>query len=87
MTHSRQDIEKAILALCLARGVGKTICPSDAARALEQEDHTWRALLPAVREVAQGLARSGQIAIYRKGTAIPDHDVSGVIRLGLPRRL
>ena len=87
MTHSKQDIEKAILALCLARGVGKTICPSDAARALAQEDHTWRALMPSVREVAQSMARAGQITIYRKGEAIPDHDVSGVIRLGLPRPL
>ena len=65
-------------------GLGKTICPSDAARALEQEEQAWRALMPKIREVAQSLAHDGQIAIYRKGRAIPDHDVRGVIRLGLP---
>lgn len=87
MTRSKQDIEQTILALCLARGGGKTICPSDAARALEQEEHAWRALMPAVREGAQRLAQAGQIAIYRKGEVISDHDVRGVIRLGLPRPL
>ena len=78
-------IEETILSLCLARGAGKTICPSEVARALAVEEAAWRALMPEVREVARRLAQDGQIAIYRKGEALPDHDVTGVIRLGLPR--
>ncbi|MEL6648504.1 MAG: DUF3253 domain-containing protein [Pseudomonadota bacterium] len=80
-----QEIEKTILALCLERGTDKTICPSEAARALHNDDDTWRAVMPDVRRVAQRMAQAGQIAIYRGGRAQPDHDVTGRIRLGLPR--
>ena len=34
MTPPRAEIERAILDLLAERGAGKTICPSDAARAL-----------------------------------------------------
>ncbi|MEL7252724.1 MAG: DUF3253 domain-containing protein [Pseudomonadota bacterium] len=78
------DIEQMILSLCLERGAGKTICPSEAARALCAVEEEWRALMPDVREAAKRMAQNGKIAIYRKGEALPDHDISGVIRLGLP---
>ena len=78
------DIEKTILTLCLERGAGKTICPSEVARALQSDDAAWRALMPKVREVAHEMAKTGDIAIYHKGKQRPDHDVTGVIRLGLP---
>lgn len=85
MTPSDQDIEQMILTLCHERGAGKTLCPSEAARGLSPEDETWRALMPRVRERAQRLAQMGHIAIFRKGVPLTDHDVTGVIRLGLPR--
>ena len=85
MNHSDKEIETMILAICLERGAGKTICPSEAARALEQDGEAWRALMPRIREVAQRLSISGQIAILRKGEITADHNTGGLVRLGLPK--
>ena len=71
-----------ILTLSEARGAGKTICPSDAARAERPED--WNSLMKPVRRAAQTLAREGLIAIYRKGKPVDPDNFKGVIRLRLP---
>ncbi|MGJ3258274.1 MAG: DUF3253 domain-containing protein [Rhodospirillales bacterium] len=71
-----------ILRLVGERGPGKTICPSEAARAERGDD--WRTLMKPVRRAAQKLAREGRIAIYRKGKPVDPDQVKGVIRLGLP---
>ena len=81
MSPPRDRIAEEILRLCHGRGLGKTICPSEVARALADE---WRALMPEVRDVARGLAEEGRIAVYRKGEVVSGHDTGGVIRLGLP---
>lgn len=86
MGPSLSEIEDTILALCLERGAGKTICPSEAARAIGHTEEEWRALMPDIRAAARRMAQDGRIAIFRKGQALPDHDVTGVIRLGLPRK-
>jgi hypothetical protein len=75
-------IETAILDLIAARGLGKTICPTEAARALDAEG--WRRLLPQVRATAVGLARSGKITIFRHGKPADPDTFKGVYRLGLP---
>jgi hypothetical protein len=62
------------------RGVAKSICPSDVARAL---DPSWQRLLPAVRRAAIGLAQAGHIDILRKGKPVDPGEVKGVIRLRL----
>ena len=72
-----------ILRLVNERGVGKTICPSDAARAERGEE--WRTLMKPIRAVAINLAKSGQITIYRKGKPVDQESFKGVIRLGLPQ--
>lgn len=76
-------IEAMILALTAARGPGKSICPSDVARALHPAslDKDWHPLLPAVRRAASLLALAGQIDILRKGQAVDPLGVKGVIRL------
>ncbi|MBO6519660.1 MAG: DUF3253 domain-containing protein [Rhodospirillales bacterium] len=71
-----------ILRLVKDCGPGKTICPSEAARAERGDD--WRSLMKPVRRAAQKLARDGHIAIYRKGKPVDPKTVKGVIRLGLP---
>ncbi len=71
-----------ILTLSEARGVGKTICPSEAARAERPDD--WNSLMKPVRRAAQALAREGLITIYRKGKPVDPDKFKGVIRLGLP---
>jgi hypothetical protein len=71
-----------IVQLVAACGPGKTICPSDAARAERGDD--WRTVMKPVRRAAVKLAREGRIAIYRKGKPADPETVKGVIRLGLP---
>ncbi len=66
----------------MSRGVGKTICPTEAAKVVSE--HKWRSLLPHVRAEAVRLAQDGSIAIYRKGRPVDPDDFRGVYRLGLP---
>jgi len=78
-------IEAEILAHVRARGAGKSICPSEVARALEPDEEAWRRLLGPVRAAAIRLARQGQVAILRKGKPVSvTEEVRGVIRLALP---
>ncbi|MGW4487444.1 DUF3253 domain-containing protein [Amycolatopsis sp. NPDC004368] len=73
----------AILALVSARGSGRSICPSDAARAVAGE---WGALVPQARELARDLARSGQVQLTQRGHVLdPDGEWRGPIRIRLPR--
>ena len=75
---SDQAIEATLLRLVDARGAGKSICPSEAARALAPD---WQTLMGAVRRVAVRLALAGRIEILRKGKPVDPVDVRGVIRL------
>ena len=77
---SEQAIEATLLRLVEARGPAKSICPSEAARALAPD---WQTLMGAVRRVAVRLARAGRIEILRKGKPVDPADVRGVIRLRL----
>jgi hypothetical protein len=77
-------VRAAILDLCMERGQGKTICPSEAARRAAGDGGDWRSLMGPVRQVAVELSREGQISIYRKGRPIEPAQMRGVIRLGLP---
>ena len=67
-----------ILRLVTERGTDKSICPSEAARALSP---AWQPLLPAVRRAAVALAEAGRIDILRKGKPVEPAGVRGVIRL------
>ena len=77
-------IEQAIMELCLERGQGKTICPSEAARRVAGEGGDWRSLMALVRQAAVRLAGQGHISIYRKGRPVAPDEMRGVIRLGVP---
>lgn len=79
---SADKIADQILDLVHRRGAGKTICPSEAARALGGD---WRGLMPRVRAVAQELADAGHIVITQKGASVSALDAKGPIRLGLVR--
>jgi hypothetical protein len=78
--------EAAILALIAAAKPGRTIDPTQAARAVYKGEvlDGWRRHLPAVRQAAIHLARQGQIGIYRKGKIIDPNGFKGVYRLGVP---
>jgi hypothetical protein len=81
-----ESIEATILRLCAERGAGKSICPSEVARAIAGPDETvWRLLMHPVREAAFRLAREGRLQVLRKGRPIAPEQARGVIRLALPR--
>ena len=75
-----------ILRVVAERGPDKTICPSDAARALAgDKPDEWGPLMQPLRRVAVRLAKEGRLVIYRKGKQADPDDFKGIYRLGLPR--
>lgn len=74
-----EAITDAMLRIAAERGLEKSLCPTDVARAVSAEN--WRPLLGAVRKVAADLARQGKIEILRKGKPINPDEMRGVIRL------
>ena len=79
-------LDDAILTLVEARGAGKTICPSEAARHLGgPHPDGWGPLMVPLRRAAVRLAKEGRIAIYRKGRPVDPASFKGVYRLGLPK--
>jgi len=69
----------------------KTMCPSEAARALSKPEldqsgvESWRDLMPALRLLAFEMRDQGQIEILQKGTVLPPtqtrEETTGPIRL------
>jgi hypothetical protein len=79
-------LDEIILRLVAERGAGKSICPSEAARAAAPGDPDWHRLMPQVRAAAVGLARKGRITILRKGKPADPDGFKGVYRLGPAER-
>jgi hypothetical protein len=79
------EIEAMLLRLLADAGAGRTISPTDAARALT-EGSEWNLLMPSVRRAAVKLALAGELIIYRKGRPVDPNDFKGVYRLGLSRQ-
>ncbi|SEH48828.1 Protein of unknown function [Mycolicibacterium rutilum] len=77
---TKQRLREAILELSRERGPDKTICPSDAARAVGGAD--WRDLMDDARATARDLARRGDVEISQKGEVLdPDATWRGPIRI------
>lgn len=75
-------IEAEILRQTTLRGAGKSICPSEVARALQPAEEAWRRLMGPVRAAAIRLARAGQVEVLRKGKPVSaEEEIRGVIRL------
>ncbi|MBV8839101.1 MAG: DUF3253 domain-containing protein [Alphaproteobacteria bacterium] len=79
-------IETALLRLVAERGPGKTVDPTEAARALGG-DHPdqWGPLMQPIRKAAVALAEQGRLVILRKGKPVDPRDFKGVYRLSAPR--
>lgn len=75
------DAERAILTLAAARGGEKTICPSEAARALHPDD--WRAEMPRVHAAAATLARRGTVALTQAGEVGRPGAIVGAYRIAI----
>jgi Protein of unknown function (DUF3253) len=85
MEPTREHAEAAILDLLGRRDAGKTICPSDAARALGG-DEGFRPLMPLVRDAARALVAAGRIEVTQSGRPVDLDAARGAIRLrALPR--
>jgi hypothetical protein len=73
------ELERTVLALLASRGAGKTICPSDAARAVGGDD--WRALMEPARAAARRLVTSGDVEITQGGHVVDPSTAKGPIRI------
>jgi hypothetical protein len=81
-----REIEATLLRLVAERGLGKTLDPSEAARALGgPHPDGWGPLMQPIRRVAVALAEQGRVVILRKGKAVDPRDFKGVYRLTAPR--
>lgn len=80
--RQRSPAERAILELLGTRAPDKSICPSDAARALDPSG--WRARMDAVRDAAVALASEGLVEITQKGEPVRP-PFRGPIRIRRPR--
>ena len=78
----RQIIQDEILRQLAGREPGKSICPSEVARALRPE--AWQPLMGPVRQAAVALAREGRLEVLRKGRPAALEELRGVIRLRAP---
>lgn len=74
-------LRTAILDAVARRGTGKTVCPSEVARALASD---WRPVLPDIRRVAAALQIEGAIVVTQKGREVSMGEVRGPVRLRQP---
>jgi Protein of unknown function (DUF3253) len=80
MAVAPEILRATLLDLLAQRGPGKTICPSEVARALSP--HDWRELMPAVRAMGVELVAEGQIVVRQKGQVVDPKIAQGPIRYG-----
>lgn len=75
--YSLEPVKPHLERLLCSRTYPKTICPSEAARALSADDlkdagaDTWRDLMPAIRKYAFELRDEGVVEILQKGVVLP----------------
>ena len=80
-----EQLEQEILRLLAARGDGKTICPSEAARVVagSEERGTWEPLMEPARAAARRLVAQGSLVITQGGQIVDASTAKGAIRLRL----
>ncbi|MCB0896195.1 MAG: DUF3253 domain-containing protein [Nocardioides sp.] len=79
MSDVDSRLEQTILDLLEQRRPGATICPSDAARAVEPDD--WRPLMDAARAAAARLASAGQVEVTQGGEVVDVTTARGPVRI------
>jgi len=77
-------LEAAILDLLDRRARTSTICPSDAARAVGDEDG-WRDLMEPARAAARRLVDAGRVQVTQRGRVVDAATATGPIRIRLTR--
>lgn len=77
-----KELEAAIMRLLEEIGAGKTICPSEAARAVGGEERAgWERLMEPARAAARRLVAEGKIVITQGGVVVDGSTAKGPIRL------
>ena len=77
------EARAAILELLAKRGPEKTICPSDAARALAGDE--FRPQMDTVRDAARALVAEGRIEVTQGGDRVDLDAAKGPVRLRTAR--
>ena len=72
-------LERTIGELLDRRRPGASICPSDAARAVDP--HGWRDLMPAARAAAGRLAAAGEVEVTQGGAVVDVATAHGPVRM------
>lgn len=80
-TPSPADVRAVLLDLVRRRGSGKTVCPSEVARALSPDG--WRGLMEDVRQEAYRMADDGLVDITQRGDVVDGRTARGPIRVRL----
>ena len=80
-----RELEAVILRLLAEGGAGKSICPSEAARAVvgQEEGDAWKELMKPVQAAARRLVADGRIVIMQGGSVVDGSTAKGPIRLRL----
>jgi hypothetical protein len=73
-------LEAAILDLLERRAASATICPSDAAREVGDDD-SWRELMEPARAAARRLVDRGEVEITQGGRVVDLSTAKGPIRI------
>jgi hypothetical protein len=88
-TEVDHALEAKILELLAQRDPDRTICPSEAARAVAgaagESDGSWRDLMDPARRAAGRLVEAGEIVVTQRGEVVDPLAAKGPIRLGRKR--
>jgi len=79
-----RELERVIGSIARERGPHKTLCPSEAARAVRPDD--WRPLMERARRAARRLVARGVLDVLQGGRVVDASTARGPIRLRLARR-
>ncbi len=72
-------LERAILDLLSGRDAGKTICPSEAAKAVDAAH--WRDLMEPARMAGRRLVERGEVVFTQQGRIVDPSTARGPIRI------
>jgi hypothetical protein len=82
VTETDRRLEAAITDLLARRGRTATICPSEAARAVaDDEGDGWRELMEPARRAARRMVDRGEVEITQGGRVVDPSTAKGAIRI------
>jgi hypothetical protein len=83
-----RELEVALCELLEARGNGKTICPSEAAKVVggTESEGAWRNLMEPARMAARRLVASGDVEMTQQGRVVDPSTARGPIRIRLAQQ-